>query len=340
MGLDVRAEGSVESHDGERELRWQAMLALRDQITAIVGRRVADPADAEDFVHDAMLRLLERDGLDRDPKRLRALMARTASALAIDAWRRRNRYAHLLGHLAASLDHGDGPDQVVAKRSEAAWLVGGFADLGAMERAAILHTIAGLRIDEISELLGVGYKAVENALGRARRKLRVRAAAVTVSVAALLRRWLSRPEAAPILALAPVGILLLSGGGAATAAAASRAHAPVVATLPTGGSRPPARVDVIAGAAAAGAHVVSVSPATVAASAVSPNGVQPQPSPSPQILQSPIQSKPPSEGQPIIGVGGKTLVLGVGPSDGVVSTYQSVCYLTIDQASCSRSPVP
>ncbi len=202
---------------GDLERRWLRLVGVRDQAVHVVRARIARPEEAEDLVHEALLRLAARPVLDVDDTAgLRALVVRTASCLAVDRWRRQQRQARAVRRLAAGAV-SDSPENRVADRSEAAWLAGGLPALGRMERAALLHAVDGRHVEEIARLLGVGYKAAENALGRARRKMRVRAAAAAALVADLLRRAVSRPEGAQVAAMVPVvaaAILLLPSAAA------------------------------------------------------------------------------------------------------------------------------
>jgi RNA polymerase sigma-70 factor (ECF subfamily) len=193
--------------------RWNRLAGVREPAIQIVRGRVARPEDAEDLVHEALLRLAGRAVLDAENPGLRSLVVTTACGLAVDGWRRERRHQRLLGRLAPGT--APSPESQVADRSEAAWLAAGLPDLGRMERAAILHAAEGQPVGEIARLLGVGYKAAENALGRARRKLRVRAAAAVVGGLSLLRRLFARPESGQAAVIVPVlaAILLLPATG-------------------------------------------------------------------------------------------------------------------------------
>jgi RNA polymerase sigma factor (sigma-70 family) len=153
--------------------RWASLLALRDDVLTIVQLRVSKPDDAEDHLHEAMLRLADRDDLATDdPARLRRLMVRVAYHLAIDGRRRAMTERRLLPRLAGA-GRFESAEDMVADRSEARWLAAALPSLGAVERGALLHRADGRDLDEIAELLGVTYKAAANALSRARRKLRL-----------------------------------------------------------------------------------------------------------------------------------------------------------------------
>jgi RNA polymerase sigma factor (sigma-70 family) len=154
--------------------RWASLVALRDDALTIVQQRVSKPEDAEDHLHNAMLRLADRDDLAiDDPARLRRLMVRVACHLAIDGTRRAITERRLLPRLAGA-GRSESAEDMVADRSEARWLAEALPSLGAVERGALLHRADGRDLAEIAELLGVTYKAAANALSRARRKMRLR----------------------------------------------------------------------------------------------------------------------------------------------------------------------
>jgi len=278
---------------------WQAMTPLRDEVILRVRRRIARPGEAEDAVHEAMMRLAARGLADLDARRLQALLARVACGIAIDCARRAQRERRLLPLIAATADTS--PDELAADRGHARWLAGA-ANLGRMEKEALLHAAAGRRLDETAALLGVSYKAAESALHRARRKLRAIAATVSTGVAAILRRLrggdgTGGAGAAASASLA-VALLLFAPGAQqhALAGAPPRVHAApghtavpsraVAATLPVVPTAPQSR---------AATRAV----ATHAAATARPSPPAPSPSPSPTpLFQLPWQQQPGPQHQP------------------------------------------
>jgi RNA polymerase sigma factor (sigma-70 family) len=199
--------------DRGAEVRWSALAALRDDAVQVVRRRLARPEDAEDLVHEAMLRLAQRPTLSTEElPQLRSLLVRAACCMGIDRQRRSGRQQLLLGRLIGGRQ-ASSAEEIVADRSEARWLAAGMEELGAMEHDALLYAMEGRRPGEIASLLGVEYKAAENALGRARRKLRLRAASVAVGLAALLRRFRFDEHSVALTASALAALILLSPGG-------------------------------------------------------------------------------------------------------------------------------
>jgi len=328
---------------GEAELaaRWDRLAGVREPAIRAVHARVPRPEEAEDLVHEALLRLAARPGLDTgDPACLRSLVVTTACGLAIDGWRRERRRERLLDRLGAGLGAAPSAEMRVADRSEAAWLAAGLPDLGSLERAAILHAADGEPVGEIARLLGVGYKAAENALGRARRKLRLRAAAVAIALASLLRRLASHPEAPQAALLAPVLVAILLGPGAWHAsgpAASAPARLAAVVAVPQ---------QPVAGAPhATGAAAGSVRPAPAAGEATAPSGEGggggaggSHPWRSPDGL--PVQVAPgPESGDPLVTVGGTPVPLLDQPSSaGWAEVSRTTC--ATSSAACFPVAVP
>ena len=300
MAMSDRRAGGVEGVSDE-QARWRALAALRDDAIRIVRRRIAQPHDAEDHVHEAMVRLAQRPIVVSDTAQLRSLLVKAACCIAIDRHRHAGRQLELLGRLAGG-GQAPSPEDVVADRSEARWLAAGLGALGSMEYDALLHAIEGRRPGEIAALLGVEYKAAENALGRARRKLRLLAASAAMGVAGLVRRLQlsEHPAGALTASTLAAALLLLSTGGARPAVAD---HMPAaVAPHPAPLALIPVSVQIPRAAPPAAPVVVA---ATVHAAAMRttparPPAVPPAPQPSPGPLPN---VPPPWQGSPGVQAG-------------------------------------
>lgn len=72
---------------GDLEQRWRALAALRDDALHVLRGRIARPQDAEDHVHDAMVRLLRHETATMERAHLRRLLVRTAYCIAVDRHR-------------------------------------------------------------------------------------------------------------------------------------------------------------------------------------------------------------------------------------------------------------
>jgi RNA polymerase sigma factor (sigma-70 family) len=189
------------------------LLPHREHAISVLRRRRGDRAEAEDCVHDAMLRLVERD--DLDPERVGSLLTRAALAIAIDharAAQRSERAATRLGGGAAA--QVVSPDEVLADRVEAERVMAEVERLPRRERQVLLLRLTGFGVGETATRLGLSYKSVEGAYTRARARIRLALGGLLAWIAVRLRRVSSsRGEAA----VATVAALLFAGpfwGGA------------------------------------------------------------------------------------------------------------------------------
>lgn len=284
---------------------WQALAAVRSDAIRSLQRRGTSAHDAEDHVHEAILRLGARPLHDIAPEHLRALLVRTALHIAIDDHRRRDRHHRLLPRLVDPACAAS-PEDVAADHSEARWLAGSLPALGRLERRALLKAAAGNGVVEIARELGVDYKAAENALGRARHKLRLCAAAVTVGLVGLLRRlrldrFSDQGTAFTASALA-AAVLLLGSGGVRSTPVSAAATPPAVAAMPL---LQPVAQRVAPQAAAAPTSITHVS--VRATPTVQPSSPPPTPSPTPAGVLPPPPPPPWSGCPTMIGTGPRSI---------------------------------
>src|SRR5258707_6263771 len=93
--LGVKAQGGLmttETYRGSDE-RWQRMWSHREQLLRVARRRSMSREDAEDAVHEAMLRAAERP--DLDDERLGAWLTTVTMRLCVDRYRQVNREAEV-----------------------------------------------------------------------------------------------------------------------------------------------------------------------------------------------------------------------------------------------------
>jgi len=142
--------------------------AERPRLVAIATRILGSPADADDVVQEAWLRLAGTDGVDDVPAWLETVVTR----LCLDQLRRRSTRS------TAEAETTDAPapvdpeaDALVAERvGDAMHVV--LDALAPGERAAfVLHDVFGYRFDEIAVILGRSETAVRQLASRARRKV-------------------------------------------------------------------------------------------------------------------------------------------------------------------------
>lgn len=141
--------------------------------------RGVDAAQAEDLVHEALLKAVAHPTFDAE--RAGPFLTRTVLNLLVDDHRQRAVLRRAMPKLLEA-DHQDGPEWSACERAELAWAVEQVWRLPARERDAVLLRASGLSPAEAARRLGVTYKAVETAYRRATFKL----TAMRDKVAALL----------------------------------------------------------------------------------------------------------------------------------------------------------
>jgi RNA polymerase sigma factor (sigma-70 family) len=239
--------------DDERAARWEMLLPHRELALGMVLRATGNLAEAEDCVHDAMLRLVRRS--DLDPARVRALLVRASLHIAIDhrraATRQQTAVIRLGGGAAAEVVS---PEQVVAQRAEVARVVAALDSLPRREREVMLLRLSGLNVAETAARMGISYKSVEGSYTRGRARMRHLLAVVVAGVVERLRRAAS--PGGEMAATTVAALLLLGGPGAGGAAAGEQPT-----DLPRGGAHRPVPL-----------AVASTPPPTVSA----PNAPEPE----------------------------------------------------------------
>ncbi len=176
----------------ERDARWDGLLAaaqggdarayaalLRDVapfLRAVVGRRIADPTEAEDAVQDALLTIHQLRHAYDPARPARPWLAAIAERRAIDRLRRRGRTA---GREAVTLD--DLPEAAAAtpagaeEHLAARELRAAVAELPDSQRTALrLAKLDGLSLAEASLRSGLSVGALKIATHRALSTLRRR----------------------------------------------------------------------------------------------------------------------------------------------------------------------
>lgn len=144
----------------------------RDELLAYVSSRLGNSVEAEDLVQNVFLRLLTSDKMITELT-LPALIYTITRNLINDYYRRRNHnqdYEHYLKN-ADSID--DSAGSILSIRDITEQLECGLARVPENCREIYrLHIYGGMKVAEISEHLGEGYKSVEHRLGTARKAVR------------------------------------------------------------------------------------------------------------------------------------------------------------------------
>ncbi|MFF4214065.1 sigma-70 family RNA polymerase sigma factor [Streptomyces sp. NPDC001796] len=253
MATDMPAE-TGEARDAETQAaqdRWKRMWSHREHLLKVARRRSMSPEDAEDAVHEAMLRAAERP--DLDDERLAAWLTTVTMRLCVDRYRQVNREAEVRTS-PTLLTPGPVPvDEAVCDRAEARWLAVRSGELPARQAEALRLKSEDLDVGQVAVRMGLSYRTVESLLARARRTLRASLAGTLGAVLFLLGR--GRPRGAgkaqtvavtsTAATLVVAGFVLpqtLGGGGGATQAPVPRPAVTHTQALDTNGTDSTGRV--------------------------------------------------------------------------------------------------
>ncbi|MET9967000.1 sigma-70 family RNA polymerase sigma factor, partial [Streptomyces sp. NPDC006356] len=205
MATDMPAE--MEASDG----RWQHMWSHREQLLKVARRRSMSQEDAEDAVHEAMLRAAERP--DLDDERLAAWLTTVTMRLCVDRYRQVNREAEVRTSPTLIAPGPVPVDEAVCDRAEAKWLAVRSGELPARQAEALRLKSEDLDVGQVAVRMGLSYRTVESLLARARRSLR-QSLAATLGFAVFLIGW-GRPRPpgrTPALAAASTAASLAVAG--------------------------------------------------------------------------------------------------------------------------------
>jgi RNA polymerase sigma-70 factor (ECF subfamily) len=140
-----------------------------ERLRAFIGRRVSDPADAEDILQGIFLRVHTQAPALRDEQRLAPWLYRIARNAVIDHYRRQRQEAALSDEIAEAPDD---PDEDPETR-----LAEGLRPMIAClpvryRRAVILSELEGVPQREVAERLGISLSGAKSRVQRGRRLLR------------------------------------------------------------------------------------------------------------------------------------------------------------------------
>ncbi|WP_373921855.1 sigma-70 family RNA polymerase sigma factor [Streptomyces sp. T12] len=202
--------------------RWQRMWSHREQLLKVARRRSMSAEDAEDAVHEAMLRAAERPELDDE--RLAAWLTTVTMRLCVDRYRQVNREAEVRTSPTLIAPGPVPVEEAVCDRAEAKWLAVRSGELPERQAEALRLKSEDLDVGQVAVRMGLSYRTVESLLARARRTLR-QSLAATLGFALFLIGW-GRPRgggrvqavavASTAATLAVAGFVLpyaLDGGG-------------------------------------------------------------------------------------------------------------------------------
>ena len=144
----------------------------RDELLAFVSSRLGGAVEAEDIVQNVFVRLLTTDKMITEIT-LPALTYTIARNLISDYYRRRNTYEEFEHYIKRSSDDYSSMESVISAKELAELLERGLARIPENFREIYrMHIYGGMKVGEISQTLGEGYKSVEHRLGAARKALR------------------------------------------------------------------------------------------------------------------------------------------------------------------------
>ena len=156
--------------------RWRLLVNRREALLPAARQLCSSPADAEDVVHEALLRAARFAHLDEN--RIDQFLHTVVGRLATDLHRRRRRDRRLTEHGALRPGSEESPEEGTCERHESTWSIKLLLDgLPSRQRHIVHRTAAGLSQGQIAAELGISRKAVESALARARNRLRAIVAA-------------------------------------------------------------------------------------------------------------------------------------------------------------------
>ncbi|WP_260327003.1 RNA polymerase sigma factor [Streptomyces sp. TLI_185] len=146
------------------------MWSHREQLLRVARRRSMSQEDAEDAVHEAMLRAAERP--DLDDERLGAWLTTVTMRLCVDRYRQVNREAEVRTSPTLIAPGPVPVEEAVCDRAEAKWLAVRHGELPARQAEALRLKSEDLDVSQVAVRMGLSYRTVESLLARARRTLR------------------------------------------------------------------------------------------------------------------------------------------------------------------------
>lgn len=193
------------------EAGWPAIVAHRERLLRIARRRCPTLQDAEDVVHEAMVRCATF--ADLDDQRMGQFLTSVTMRLCADVYRHADRSLRAFGRVATD-DLEPGPEDAACQAADAALLAELLSTLPDRQRAVLVDRAYGLSMQQICTRRGLTYKAAESALARARGTMRTALASgfavVTASAAALRALRALRVRRVAVAAL-PVASLVAAG---------------------------------------------------------------------------------------------------------------------------------
>ncbi len=147
-------------------------ITYRDELLVYASSRLGNSVEAEDLVQNVFLRLLTSDRMITEVT-LPALVYTIARNLITDFYRRRNHFDDYEHYLKNTNSIEESAESILSIRDITEQLERGLARVPENCREIYrLHIYGGMKVAEISQRLGEGYKSVEHRLGAARKAVR------------------------------------------------------------------------------------------------------------------------------------------------------------------------
>lgn len=144
----------------------------RDELLAFVSSRLGGSCEAEDIVQNVFLRLLTTDKMITEVT-LHALVYTTTRNLIIDYYRRHTVFEEYEHYIKGMCSEETTTESVFSAREIVEQMERGLTRLPENYREVYrLHIYGGMKVGEISQQLGEGYKSIEHRLGTARKLMR------------------------------------------------------------------------------------------------------------------------------------------------------------------------
>jgi RNA polymerase sigma-70 factor (ECF subfamily) len=158
----------------DRDLLARALRPLVPELTSFARWLVGSGQEADELVHEAVLRALEHAGAIEDPSRLRAWLFRTARNARVDLWRAgaaRSRLMVLDGGLE-DLEGAAVPVDPVPSILDRVDVEKALAKLPEIARATVLLAdLWQFSYEEVATILDIPVGTVRSRLARARARL-------------------------------------------------------------------------------------------------------------------------------------------------------------------------
>lgn len=149
--------------------RWQMLAQRRSALLAFARRLGCSNEDAEDVVHEALLRTAKSISLDEES--VDRFVYTLVRRLVVDIYRRDRRNARLTAHVTLPPRSLGSPERAVEAREQLIRVKRLLEALPGRQRYVLQRSVAGASQHELAAELGISAKAVESVLGRARSKL-------------------------------------------------------------------------------------------------------------------------------------------------------------------------